>query len=395
MANTTEDMIKQMYESQLASQKEQLTTDYSAADSRLTAQQQQNQKVTDENLNRTAVEAQKDAINRAEYYAAAGLTSGARAQARLAQDTQLQENLTAIRTARQAADAEIERKRSLLSQEYASAIRKAQSENDMQKAKALYELAAKEEQKLRANEEAAAGLMAKSGDFSRLAAIYGLTDAEIATLKGDYEAAKTAKALEELKTKYPDGIVGNELEWEQLKAQHGEDVLREAGLSFQQEVKDKIPDSVLSYITAKYPNKTVTSSEDWQILLNSYGAELLAENGITYQTPQGVTGAPASPVGIKTPAVDQIVSGMTDIDSKVPVHQFTVSQTSGNKSPNRLANGNFMISGREMTAAEVLKGVQNGTIIETYDPKTDSYTYTIRKTGSGSTNAKSQTAMLN
>ena len=42
-----------------------------------------------------------------------------------------------------------------------------------------------------------------------------------------------------------------------------------------------------------------------------------------------------------------------------------------------------------------LAGVEDGSIIETYDPKTDSYTYTIRKTGSGSTNAKSQTAMLN
>jgi hypothetical protein len=284
MANTTEDMIKQMYESQLASQKEQLATDYAAADSRLTAQQQQNQKVTDENLNRTAVEAQKDAINRAEYYAAAGLTSGARAQARLAQDTQLQANLTAIRTAQQAADAETERQRSLLSQEYAAAIRKAQSENDMQKAQALYEHAKEAEQQLMTKQEAAAGLMAQSGDFSRLAAIYGLTDAEVAVLKGDYEAAKTAKALEGLKTKYPNGTVGSRQEWTQLVADFGEDVLREAGLIFQPEVQDKIPNEVLLSIQDQY-NNIVTNSAEWQQLLDTYGAALLKKHGITYQPP--------------------------------------------------------------------------------------------------------------
>lgn len=268
-------------------------------------------------------------------------------------------------------------------------------ENEYSKWLQDYSIRQVQEQEALAREEAAAKLMAQGGDFSRLAAIYGLTDAEVAVLKGDYEAAQADKVVEALKTKYPDGTVGSELEWELLKAQYGEDVLREAGLSFQQEVKDKIPDSVLSYITAKYPNKTVTSSEDWKLLLDTYGADLLEEAGIAYQLPQGVATAPASPVGIKKPAVDQIVSGMTSIDSKVPVHQFVVSQTSGKKSPNLLDNGKFLISGREMTVAEVLKGVQNGTIIETDDPKTDSYTYTIRKTGSGSTNAKSQTAMLN
>ena len=43
MANTSEELIKQMYESQLSSQKEQLTNDYNTATSQLDVQQQQNQ----------------------------------------------------------------------------------------------------------------------------------------------------------------------------------------------------------------------------------------------------------------------------------------------------------------------------------------------------------------
>ena len=148
MANTTEELIHQMYDTQLASTKEQLTNDYNTANSELDVQKQKNQKAADTNLNRTSVESQKATVNDAEYYAAAGLTSGARAQARLARENQLQSNLTAIRTAQQEADAETERQRGLLAQEYASAIRKAQADNDLQRAQALYEEAKQQEARL-------------------------------------------------------------------------------------------------------------------------------------------------------------------------------------------------------------------------------------------------------
>ena len=363
MANTTEDMIKQMYASQLASQKEQLATDYAAADSRLTAQREQNQKVTDENLNRAAVEAQKDAINRAEYYAAAGLTSGARAQARLAQDTQLQANLTAIRTAQQAADAETERQRSLLSQEYAAAIRKAQSENDMQKAQALYEHAKEAEQQLMAKQEAAAGLMAQSGDFSRLAAIYGLTDAEIATLKGNYEAAKIANALKDLKDQYSDGVVENRQEWQELLGKYGEDALREAGLSFQPQMQDAIPNEVLLTIRDKY-NNVVTDRAEWQQLVDTYGVNLLKNSGITYQ-----------PNAWELGYLNPTATGSYQNSGGDPEY-------SGN-SPQLLENGNFVISGYEISPGRLLAGVEDGSIIETYDPETNSYTYKIRVMAGG------------
>lgn len=183
--STTEEKIAQMYESQLKTQKEQLDTDYKQAVLGLDAQQKKNQQATDANLNRTAVEAQKAAVNNAELHNAYGLSSGARAQARLAQENQLQSDMTALRAAQQNADADVERQRSLLAQEYASAIRQAQAENDLAKAEALYASAKEEENKLLAKQEAAGKLIAEvTGDYSLLGKLYGLSDEEIAALAG-------------------------------------------------------------------------------------------------------------------------------------------------------------------------------------------------------------------
>ena len=185
MANTTEDQIKQMYEAQLKSQNEQLTNDYNAAASNLDAQKQQNQQATDANLNRTAVEAQKRALNDEEYYAAAGLTSGARAQAKMARDNQLASDLATIRAAQQAADADAERQRGLLAQEYDSAIRKAQADNDLALAQELYKQAVADEERLRTEQKEAAQLLAKNtGDYSLYGQLYGLTPEQIAKLNG-------------------------------------------------------------------------------------------------------------------------------------------------------------------------------------------------------------------
>lgn len=179
---TTEEQIKKMYESQLNSQKEQLTTDYQNANSKLDEQIRQNEKTADKNLNRTAVEAQKAAVSNEEYYNASGLSSGARAQARLSQENQALANMTAIRNAQQEADAQVERSRGLLAKEYESAIRQAQAANDLELAKSLYEAAKEEEAKLLAKQEAAASLMAQSGDYTRYGDLYGLSAEEVMKL---------------------------------------------------------------------------------------------------------------------------------------------------------------------------------------------------------------------
>ena len=212
MANTSEDMIKQMYEAQLKSQKEQLANDYNAAVSNLDTQKQQNQQATDANLNRTAAEAQKRAMADAEYYAAAGLTSGAKAQARMARDNQLASDLTAIRTAQQTADAEVERQRGLLAQEYDNAIRKAQADNDIAKAQALYEEAEKRDAQLLQQQQKAASLLGAAGDFSMHGTAYGLTPDQIASLQKKYELEQAEDGV------VPNGYITREQMEELLKA---------------------------------------------------------------------------------------------------------------------------------------------------------------------------------
>lgn len=176
------DYINKMYDASLESQKADLQTDYEQAGEQLTQQQEAAQKQTDANLTRTYVEAEKARKNYQEVQNAYGLTSGAMAQARLSQDNQLQGNLTALRTQQQETDAAIERERGLLAQEYAAAIRQAQAENDIARAEALFEQAQREEERLLAQQEAAAQLMADTGDYSRLAELYGLTEDELRKL---------------------------------------------------------------------------------------------------------------------------------------------------------------------------------------------------------------------
>lgn len=194
--STTEDQIKKMYSSQLASQQEQLKQGYMQADAEYAAEKEKAQKVTDANLTRTAVEAQKAAVNNAELHNAYGLSSGTRAQARLAQENQLQADLTALRMQQQELDTDVERQRTLLSQQYQSAIREAQAENDLAKAQALYEEAQRQQDALLAKQQAAAAqkqaqdleaakLMADAGDYTRLAKIYGLSAAELKVLMGE------------------------------------------------------------------------------------------------------------------------------------------------------------------------------------------------------------------
>lgn len=190
--STTEDQIKKLYSSQLASQQEQLKQGYLQADAEYAAEKDKAAKVAAKNIDLTKLEAQQAAVNNAELHAASGLTSGARAQARLARDNQLQADLTALRAQQQEVDADIERQRTLLSQQYQSAIREAQAENDYAKAQALYEEARRQQDALVAQQQAqnehalqAAKLMAEAGDYTRLAAIYGLSPAELAALMGD------------------------------------------------------------------------------------------------------------------------------------------------------------------------------------------------------------------
>lgn len=182
-SRTGSDYINQMYDSSLRSQEEQLWQNYDQGLTALEQEQEQARKQADDNLNRTYIEAEKARRNYAEVQNAYGLTSGAMGQAQLAMGNQLQADMTAIRTAQQEADAQIERERSILGKEYAAAIARAQADNDLQRAQALYEEARREEDRLLSERENAAALMAGVGDYSLYAQLYGLTPEQVKKLQ--------------------------------------------------------------------------------------------------------------------------------------------------------------------------------------------------------------------
>lgn len=202
MANY-EEMINKMYDSQLSSQKETLESDFQVKDADLVAQKEKNQRAADSGMRATAVAADRATVSNAELQNASGLSSGTRARVQQAKDNKLHSDLASIRAAQMEADADVERQRGLLAQEYASAIRQAQADNDLARAQALYQEAKDQENKQlqsqlsgyvseaelrKAQMEAAK----KAGDMETYYRLLGLSDEEI-------------KALTKTKSVDPDG----------------------------------------------------------------------------------------------------------------------------------------------------------------------------------------------
>lgn len=136
---------------------------------------------------------QKNAYN--EYANASGLNSGTRGQAALSQSNNLATQLNNIRMSETEKRAELERQRTLLGQQYQSAIQQAQSQNDMQLAQALYEEAVRVDKSIidaakrdadvalqmfataNDNQRAAASALASGADnYSAYANLYGVND---------------------------------------------------------------------------------------------------------------------------------------------------------------------------------------------------------------------------
>lgn len=183
MALNSEEYINQIYDQANKKQEASLKQAYIEAVSGLDASKQANQAATDANLTRTYVEANKAQRGFNEVQNAQGLSSGAMAQSQLSRDTQLQQDLTTLRAAQQSADADIERQRNLLGQQYALQIQQAAASNDMEKIKMLYEAAKAEEDKLAAQQQEAGKFIY---EYNRNAIPYlkalGYTDEEIAAL---------------------------------------------------------------------------------------------------------------------------------------------------------------------------------------------------------------------
>ncbi len=152
--NSQEDYIRQMYEANLAANKSQLESDYNQNLSDLGAEESKLGQLYYEQMRQAQAESDRNRQAFREYANARGLNSGTGGQAELAQQNQLSSNLNTLRQSEAEKRAEVERQRVLLGQQYQNAIQKAQAENDLAKAKALYEEAVRVDEAISAASQA-------------------------------------------------------------------------------------------------------------------------------------------------------------------------------------------------------------------------------------------------
>lgn len=214
-AGDQSDYIRQMYEQQLAANKAQLESDYNQNLSNLDSEASKIGSNYYEQRRQTQANADRSQASYNEMANASGLNSGTGGQAQLARSNQLQSDLTTLGNAEAQNRAEIERQRTLLGQQYQSAIQKAQAENDMELAQRLYQEAVRVDESIidaskndssraleilnmmlnqvssdrnLASEEArqAAEIAAAGGKYGLYGKLYGLSDDVIAQLEKIY-----------------------------------------------------------------------------------------------------------------------------------------------------------------------------------------------------------------
>lgn len=156
------DYINKLYDTNTDTTKKLLEQNYSENQGVLGTEQNRVQQQTQENVNRTQVEAQAAQ----DKYTGPKLSLGASQQEALSRGNAQQGNVTSLQQKQAEADAEIERQRQLLASQYATAIKKAQADNDMQRAQQLYNAAKDEEAKLLSMRQNASSVLAAKGDTS-------------------------------------------------------------------------------------------------------------------------------------------------------------------------------------------------------------------------------------
>ena len=106
-----------------------------------------------EQKRQTEGQAAQNAANWRELASSGGLNSGAIGQAALAMNNQTQSDLSTLGAAQAAAQAEIERQRTLLGQQYQMAINEAKANNDYERANALYQEAVRQQEMLQQQQQ--------------------------------------------------------------------------------------------------------------------------------------------------------------------------------------------------------------------------------------------------
>lgn len=152
-AGDLEAYLQQIYAANLASQLAQLEAAYNKNLSQLDETSEKTDANYTEQKRQTTGTSAQQAANWREIANAMGLNSGAFGQGALAQANVLQGNLNTLNTAQATAQADIERQRALLGQEYQLAILEAQANNDFERANALYNEAVRQDEALRQKEQ--------------------------------------------------------------------------------------------------------------------------------------------------------------------------------------------------------------------------------------------------
>lgn len=129
-----------------------------------------------------------------ESFAAAGLNSGAAAQARLSMSTQLLGELSALDAEKAAREADISARRTAALAEYRSAIAAAVAENETARARALYEEAVRVDESYREAEQELALQESYLDMLPEITAAYASAGAPAG---GTYSAARVEKGEEE------------------------------------------------------------------------------------------------------------------------------------------------------------------------------------------------------
>ena len=159
--------INKLYGDSGAAQKDMLTGNLAQNNAALDSAKQQVQQQTQTHLARTRVEANLMGKN----FQTRTMSQGAGQQAALSQWGQRRTDINALEGKQANADYEIERQRKLLGEQYASAIKQAQANNDMEKAQALYDAAKAEENQLLELRKQGATLLSGKGDRSAMDAL--------------------------------------------------------------------------------------------------------------------------------------------------------------------------------------------------------------------------------
>jgi hypothetical protein len=187
-----EQAINDIYNNQLEAERLGLQMENEEALSDLSAKQKEQQAQTDEKLNQAYVDALKKAKNYAEVQTAYGQGSGTAAQARVAQDTELQKALTDLRGVQMDADADIGMEGFDLGKSYRQALTDKTADINKERAEKLFEAAEKEEDTLYNLKLQLGKQLANKNDWSVLGKLYGLTQDQIDRIQGTGKYKKSS-----------------------------------------------------------------------------------------------------------------------------------------------------------------------------------------------------------